>query len=197
MSIYVAIDRIENPNIRAGTKNIIKQYYETVKEAPASVSGKYHQDETMEDHLIETFAFVEMFIKEFDIKEEKDILRSAALLHDIGNCDTLYKGDILADEIEGKAIIVMGEKWKYYETTGWSRDNSKTDIHPILSAEIIGMNSFSGSDIVGILVMMHMDHWAKPCPKPSFLNDELRRLAEYLCLADYLASRREVKIEKG
>jgi len=196
MSIYVCIDRIENPVIRLGTKKIIDQHYETIKEAPASVSGKHHQGETMEDHLIETFAFVEMHIREFSVlSNEADLLKSAALLHDIGNSRLVEKGNVSAKL--GTAII-EGEKWKYYDATGWSRDNSRADIHPILSAEIIGKNSFRGSNIISMLCMVHMSHWAeKSCPISGFLNPELRRLADILAMSDYLASQKSIKIIKG
>jgi len=193
MGIEVALDRIENKNIREGTKSIINKYLTTIKEAPASVSGKHHQDETMEDHLVETFAFVEMHIREFNIlSNEADLLKSAALLHDIGGCMIVYKGGATKSHPQEKF-----SSWKYYEATGWSKNNAKTGIHPILSAEIIGLNPFQGSDIISMLCMTHMSYWYKECPKPGFLNKELKRLAEILAMSDYLASQKSIKIIKG
>ncbi len=194
MNIYAAIGLIKDYDIYVGTKKIIDQYYDILTEAPASVSGKYHSNETMEDHLVRTAYFVEQFIKEFDIRETADILRSAALLHDIGNCELVYKGNYVDDW--DSSLIKPGDSWKYYGATGWSRNNSMTSVHPILSAKIIGLYPFKKSNIIQALVITHMSHWSsKECLSPDVYNIELKRLAEIICMSDYLAARKEIKID--
>lgn len=198
MVIYEAAGRIKNKDIREGTIKIISKNNYNIQHGPASASGKNHQGETIENHLINTFLFVELHIQELDIDSDTaDLLISAALLHDIGNCELLYPGDVYEAEQKGEVILLVGDDWEYYEATGWSRNNAKAAIHPIISSEIIGNNPFAGSDIIQALVLTHMSHWnSEFCPNPNMYKEDLRRLAEILAMSDYLAARSEVKIEQ-
>lgn len=178
------VNSIENLKMKAGVKKIIKEHRKVINELPASISGKYHAGETLEDHIRETAYFTELTSDEFRLTADlRDTLMAAAILHDIGNCTISKKGEY--------------KHYQYYEKTGWSRKSGEDyAIHPILSAQVIGMNPFPGSAEVQVLVMTHMSHWSeKTCPKPEMLNATLAALNRFLCMADYLASRSEVKID--
>jgi response regulator RpfG family c-di-GMP phosphodiesterase len=180
--LELVIIEIQDIELRKLTFNIIKKYTDILTELPASVSGKYHIGETAEQHALRVVWFVKHIIKEFNLpQEDKDVLISSAILHDIGNCVVTTKEKI------------NDEQTKY--PTGWYRSINGAKLHPIISMYVIGREALNMNVVtnpliakVALIVSSHMSHWITECPKP------VSRLAEFLALADYFASRSEIKI---
>ena len=176
---------IKDTELRKLTVSLICEHKKTLTILPASISGKYHLEETAQGHILRVVWFVKQIIEEFNLsQEERDILISSAVLHDIGYCIVTTKERINKSQIRYK--------------TGWYRSWNGGKYHPIVSAYMIGAEALKQKVEtnplvvkVALLVSSHMSHWTKECPQPT--SD----LAKYLALADYLASRKEIKIEES
>ena len=178
------VTEIKDSKLKNLTMSLINKYKDTLSILPASISGKYHLGETAQGHIMRVVWFVKQIIEEFDLsQEEKDILISSALLHDIGYCVVTTKERVNESQIKYK--------------TGWYRSTNGAKYHPIISMFLIGAEAFnqkmeSNPLVVKVIsvVSSHMSHWSPECPQP--MDD----LPKYLALADYLASRKEIKIEE-
>jgi len=176
---------IKDSELRKLTVSLLNKYKDTLLILPASISGKHHLGETAQGHIMRVVWFVKRIIEEFDLsQDESDILLSSAILHDIGNCVVTTKQRISEAQIEYK--------------TGWYRSVDGAKYHPIFSMVMIKCEAFDlkiGENVlivkVAFTVSSHMSHWSPECPQPT---DDL---AKYLALADYLASRKEIKIEES
>jgi len=92
MIIEKAIKRIRNEEIRAMTQFFYEKYKNKIEELPASISGKYHLGENHRVHIERVLFFVNHLIKEFNIKgNDKDILISASILHDMSKYEFISK----------------------------------------------------------------------------------------------------------
>ena len=184
-SLLNITSEIEDSELRILTISLLSKYKKILSILPASISGKYHLGETAQDHIMRVAWFVKRIIEEFNLsQEEKDILISSALLHDIGYCVVTTRKRVRESQIKYK--------------TGWYRSMSGSKYHPIISMFLIGVEAFnqkieSNPLVVKVVsvVSSHMSHWTLECPQP--MDD----LAKYLALADYLASRKEIKIEES
>jgi hypothetical protein len=114
---------------------------------------------------------------------DSDVLKASIFLHDISKT---YSTTIERNPNEFQKLYV--EKW--------NRGNESEYFHGVLSEFIIGKYVLENHIIDNVLiyktamaVSTHMGHWNPDCPQPS--ND----IQKYLALADYLASRKNVKIE--
>lgn len=146
------------------------------KEMPASISGKYHLGETSRRHLVYAVNIMEHLCKEFKIEsEDRDMLLGATWLHDVG----LY-----VITIKGK---VEASGWMYFEKTGYSRNKDLWLLHPIIGAQILEKYEMPQLKEIQKLVSVHMSHWFPQRPQPETFYERL------ICIADYLASIRNVK----
>lgn len=119
---------------------------------------------------------MKLLCDEFDIPlEDIDLLIASVLLHDIGLNLITIKGKV---EIDG---------WKYYENTGYSRNETLWRLHPNISAQYILDNCDIPRKIeIANLVSIHMSKQFQHCKQPY-------NLYEYLvCLVDYISSRKEI-----
>lgn len=98
--------KIQNPGIRAWTKQKLKDTPEHFWTDPASFSGKYHQGESRVDHIKRACVVSEHLITLFALSPlEADVVRSAVILHD---CATYNDGghvnadhaEVMADDIK-------------------------------------------------------------------------------------------------
>ena len=176
---------IRDSELRGLTVSLLNKYKKILSILPASISGMYHLGETAQEHIIRVVWFVKQIIIEFNLsQEEKDILISSALLHDIGYCVVTTKERVRESQIKYK--------------TGWYRSINGAKYHPIISMFLVGAEAFNQKIETNPLVVKvvsvvssHMSHWSPECPQP--MDD----LSKYLALADYLASRKEIKIEES
>ena len=177
-------ENIRDSGLKEVTIGLLKRYNKKLEELPASISGKYHLGESTKDHIIRVVWFVNRIIEEFNLnQDEKDILVSSALLHDIGSCVVTTK--------ERKP----NEQQEYYQT-GWYRSIEGAQFHPIIGGILVNREAFEKGQETNLLVIKvilaissHMSHWSCPdCPLP---RDDLEK---FLALADYLASRKEIQI---
>jgi len=174
---------IRNSKLRTLTICLLNRYKEKMAILPASISGKYHLGETTQGHIMRVVWFVKQIIEEFNLsQEESDILISSALLHDIGYCKVTTKERVDESQIKYK--------------TGWYRSVDGAKFHPMISVLMIDEEAFiqeieKNPLVVKVVlaVASHMSHWSPECPQPK---DDL---AKYLALADFFASRKEIKIE--
>jgi response regulator RpfG family c-di-GMP phosphodiesterase len=164
---------IKNRELREIVIEILKEKLETIKTMPASISGKYHLGETVEQHLIRTMAFAALFVQEFNLNQkDTDVLYASALLHDIANC--------------------------YYTTKEYGvyhREKEATDYHPILGMFILGKKMIERNQLnpliieTALAISTHMSHWYNKNPLPR------TDIEKFLAMSDYLASRKEIKLE--
>ena len=184
-SLLNVATEIRDSELRKLTISLLSKYKETLSILPASISGKYHLGETAQGHIMRVVWFAKRIIEEFDLSQgESDILLSSAVLHDIGYCVITTKERIDESQIKYK--------------TGWYRSVNKAKYHPIISMSMIKIEALkqkveTNPLVVKVILIVssHMSHWSSVCPKPT---DDL---AKYLALADYLASRKEIKIEES
>lgn len=157
---------------------IIDQAKEILKnfdtKQPASLSGKYHHGETMQEHLEESVNVMEYLCDAFDIAgENREVLIASTWLHDIGKLCLAQKRKI------------QNKLWKNYPC-GYSRMDCLMKIHPIISDILLDEFSIGRKNDIKRLVSVHMGHWYKNryIPKPTQLDEFL------IIIADYLANRK-------
>jgi hypothetical protein len=139
-------------------------------QTPTSLSGKYHHGETHLIHAEETANAMRHLCIEFNIPEaDRDLLIAACYLHDIG---------LTLITVKGKT----NPSFKYFEATDYSRNESKFDVHAMLSAEVILGLEIERKDELMRLVSVHMSHWHPKCPQPQNLYEYL------ICIADYVVT---------
>ena len=178
-------ENIRDSGLKEVTIELLKRYNKKLEELPASISGKYHLGESTKDHIIRVVWFVNRIIEEFNLtQEERDVLLSSALLHDIGNCITTTKKRLL-------------KEYQKLHKTGWYRSVEGSRYHPIIGMflvgrEILKRRLYTNRLVikVALTISSHMSHWSYPeCPLPR--ND----LEKFLALADYLASLKDIDIK--
>ena len=176
---------IKDEEVKELTIALLKKYDKKLEELPASISGKHHLGEFVKEHIIRVVWFVKRVVEEFNLsQDEKDVLLSSALLHDIGNCVVVTK-ERNAEEFQ-----------KLYKT-GWNKSVEGSKYHPVIGMflvgkEIIEKKLYTNPLVikVALAISSHMSHWSHPeCPLPR--ND----LEKFLALCDYLASKENIKIE--
>jgi len=147
---------------------------------PASISGKYHYGENMEDHLIKVVKIIKDLCREFKVSEEDtDMLSAVGWLHDIGRYIITAKGD----------VSKKASNWTYFEKTGYSRQNDMMEKHPIIGSRMLleSDKNIPRKKEIQRLIEIHMSHWYPEQPQPDLTN-----LFEIIiCTSDYLASRKK------
>lgn len=139
---------------------------------PASLSGKYHNGKSMLFHLLVTVVFMELLCKAHQITGvDRDILRAAAWLHDLGK---------FVISMPGRSA---NPSYTYYEC-GWSRADALMELHPILSAAVVGQYpALKHNKKIQRLVSVHMNKFYPDTPRPVTLHENL------ICEADFLANK--------
>jgi len=178
MRIEDMLMQIKDKELRQMTSDLIKHYEKKIKKLPASLSGQHHLGETHNLHLERTFWFAKEIIREFDLSDdEADVLLAAALLHDIGYYEFATKKR-------------MKNQYQRLYQGKWNRSREAYFYHPVIGMFIIGKYMIEKQTInpkivkTALIVSSHMSHWLNdynPMPKD--------KLAIFLCLADYFASR--------
>lgn len=153
---------------------ILSDFKDELKQ-PASLSGKYHRGETMDEHLKRCANIMQHLCDAFNIHgEDRDMLIAASLLHDIGKFVLAIRKNI-------------NRKFWNNHPTGWSRVDLLMQLHPVIGDLILDNYKIARKNEIKRLIAVHMAHWYK--------NDYVKRpkcLYEYLIvLADYLASRKQ------
>lgn len=150
--------------------NILKDFPQ-IETQPASISGRYHVNETIRQHLESTVSVMKHLCEEFNIQgSDKDMLIACAYLHDLGIYIITLKQKI------------EHPKWEYYES-GYSKPKSLMKLHPIISAQILEEYDIDRKAEIQRIVATHMSHWYKHCPQPENLFEYL------LCASDFIASK--------
>jgi len=182
---------IKDRTLRQMTDHFLTKYKDQIQTIPPSLSGFHHGKEaTTEDHLRRTFWFAQKCAEEFNLSpDDRDILLTCALLHDLGNYEYISKERNPAE-------------FQTLYPTGFNRSREAYYYHPVLSTFMIGkyMLELPTHEVnnkickVAMTVASHMSHWFagfnNPCPLPK---TEIERL---LALSDYFASRDEIVIEE-
>jgi len=179
------IDCIRDKELRKVTSDILYSYKTKIEKLPGSLSGHHHIGETHMEHLRRTFFFAKEIVREFNLKQdESDVLLASALLHDIG----LYE---FTTNRRNK------DEFQKLYVTGWNRSQEVYKFHPTLGMFLIGrkmldMGIINGSIIrTALTVSTHMNHWLS---EYNFVPQD--KIGEYLALADYLASRKGIKLDE-
>ena len=152
-------------------------------EFPASISGKYHYGETMEDHLTRVVEIIKDLCREFKVSEaDTDMLSAAGWLHDIGRFPITKKGLQIV-------IFAFGESpgWQFFEKTGYSRMIGKMEEHPIIGSQLLEKFEIPRKKEIQRLIAIHMSHWYPEQPQPDTSN----LFEVIICTADYLSSRKK------
>lgn len=183
------IDVISNPKLKLAVKIFLKEYGFKLHYMPSSFTGKYHpKDEMGEEGLIIHTNRVCWFITRMSEaygwdQPTLDKMLTAALFHD--------SGKVLQTEGESVLEYKGKEKKRYVKLT---KKMTGRDTHPYLSLRLAqkylekaGVDSLLTKEITS-MIYCHMSHWYPWYPLP-FTHEE-----KMLALADYLASRRELKI---
>jgi len=141
--------------------------------SPASLSGKFHLSETIEQHLERCVNIMEYLCDAFKIEgEDRDLLIAAILLHDIGKFVITQKGT-------SSRFL-----WVNYKS-GFTRVDQLMKIHPIIGSMLLTELDLPRKKEIQRLVSVHMGNHYKNNHNPRPNN-----LFEYLiCLADFLSSR--------
>lgn len=154
-------------------KEILNQYPKITK-MPASLSGRFHDGETVREHLVRVSSIMRHLCDACNIHDEaRDVLISAAYLHDLGNYPITVKGR------------VKSKVYKYFPQTGWSRHMDCWRHHGHLSATVLKKYGYPRRiyEKIAKLVRSHMAHWFPHCEQP-------RTMGQYLVvIADYLSTR--------
>jgi len=149
-------------------------------EIPASISGRYHYGETMEDHLTRVVEIIKDLCREFNISEEDtDMLSAVGWLHDIGRYLITVKGD----------VSKKASNWTYFKKTGYSRQDGMMEKHPLIGSRMLieTDKEIPRKKEIQRLIEIHMSHWYPEQPQP----DTTKLFEVIICTADYLASRRK------
>lgn len=151
--------------------HILNKPWAEAMEQPASLSGKYHKGETMREHLTAAAYVMGLLCEGHRIsKEDTDLLKAAAWLHDIGKFAICAKGK------------VEGQNWRYFDATDWSRIDDLMCIHPMLSSAVLDRyENLPRKEELKRLVSIHMNRFYKRTPKPETLYEYL------VCEADFLS----------
>lgn len=181
MKIEDALKDIYNKEVYTMTSYILGEYTDKMKSIPSSISREYHHGESQEKHIEEVLDILYELMREFNIQgDERDILISASILHDISNCI------FISEEHNDKEFqkLYVGKLW---------RSNEAYFYHPLLSSFIVGKYILETKNPdwrlfkIARIISTHMSHWLnKYCPEPDDL------LGYILCVADYIASRKKV-----
>ena len=151
-------------------KEILKKFD---TEQPASLSGKFHHGETMQEHLEKCVNIMKYLCDAFGIVDEnREVLIASAWLHDIGKL-------VLSQKQKNEGL------YRNFEC-GYSRIDCLMKIHPIISDILLDEFNIGRKADIKRLVSVHMGHWYKNryMPRPKQLDEYL------IIMADYLASRK-------
>jgi response regulator RpfG family c-di-GMP phosphodiesterase len=181
--LYDYIVEISDYEIKKMVKFFVEENLAILQEQPASLSGKFHNGETLEKHLIHTCYIADELTIEFNLSDEEyDIVMAACMLHDIGS-----------------TVVASKEKDpKQYQRlydTGYYRSKEGYELHANIGAAMIGSyivnnKTFSAKMFrIKKLVEIHMSHWLN---KDFYPNDLLETI---ICTADFIATRPNIKIE--
>lgn len=183
------INLISDSKLRLAIKMFLKEYGFMLHYMPSSFTGKYHsKDEIGEEGLIihtnKVCWFIVRMSEDYGWDQATlDKMLIAALFHD--------SGKVL--QTEGESILEYRGKKKnrYVKLT---RKMTGRDTHPYLSLRLAekylekaGVDSLLIKEITS-MVYCHMSHWYPWYPLPFTYEEKM------LALADYLASRQELKI---
>jgi hypothetical protein len=152
----------------------ILEDFPQIKDQPASISGKFHLGETIEQHLERTASIMRHLCDGMNIHgENRDMLIACAYLHDLGIYTITKKGE------------VDHPSWKYHEKSGWSRIDYLMPIHPVISTMILEKYHIPRKRDIQRIISTHMGYWYA-----NDYNPRPKTLFEYLMVeADYLATR--------
>ena len=145
--------------------------FSVIENQPASISGKYHINETAKEHIILCAKVMHHLCDEFNVNDnDRDMLQACAYLHDLG----IY-------------IITLKQKinhptWEQYDS-GYSKSKPLMKLHPIISAEALKDYEIDRKEEIQRIISTHMSHWYQSCPQPENLYEYL------LCVADFIASK--------
>jgi len=179
-----ALSLIVNEDVYEMTRFFLVKYINKIKDLPASLTHRHHLGETHEEHLKRTVYFSLELAREFNLTQnEKDIVISASILHDIGYFEFVSKKR-------------CNDEYQKLYSTGFNRSREAYLYHPVLGQFWIGKYIVEKRKLlpelfqIAKLVASHMSHWLKEC------NPEPQSLLEYIvCTADYFASRKEIEIK--
>jgi len=159
--------------IEEKAKEILKDFPQ-IKIQPASISGKFHLGETIEQHLERCASVMRHLCDGMGISgEDRDMLIACAYLHDLGIYAITYYGKL------------DHPSWKYHSQTGWSRIDEFMKVHPILSTTVLDGYHIPRRKEIQRIISTHMNHWYSTTPRA-------KNLFEYLMVeADYLATRKD------
>ena len=177
------VQKIVNKDLRQMVTSIVQQYWQILVDLPASISLEYHNGETCLGHIEQVIRVCESLCLEFNVlNDDKDVVLSAAILHDISQC--LYTSK---DRVP--------EQFQKLYVSGYNRSDEAYLYHPTLSAFIVGKYIIDNKRInplffqVAKLVQSHMSHWLQQ------YNTKPESLLEFiLCTADYIVTRKDGKL---
>lgn len=142
------------------------------REVPASISGRFHGNESMETHIKHTVSVTKHLCDCYDIKDgDRDLMIAAAILHDMGKF-----------VISTPSKILM-KGWKYYPQTDYSRIEGLYKIHGPVGAAVLDDHKIDRQEELKGIISSHMHRFSPDAPQPVTLFQHI------ICLADYIATR--------
>ena len=173
------LSRISNPQMRNATRSLLYIYRDKFNQ-PASISGKYHSNESVKEHSCEVAIIALLIANGHRLSQRwKDILLCAALLHDVG-------------KLEYTSYLPV-KRWKRYNHPNgnkyWVKFPEYID-HPEFAYNFIIKNPFPESEIVAELCLKHMGPWSsRHIPRPETFIENI------IFVSDLLASRRGISVD--
>ena len=164
---------MEENRIEKRAKEILQDFPQ-IKEQPASISGKFHIGETIEEHLERCASVMRHLCDGMNIRgEDRDMLIACAYLHDLGKLPITVKG------------CLNDGGWRYHEKSNYSRIDEFMKVHGILSAMVLDNYRIPRREEIKRIIAVHMGWWYA-----NNYNPRPNNLYEYLMVeADYLATR--------
>jgi len=163
-------ENVNEDPITKRAKEILKDFDDKLDQ-PASISLRYHHDETMRSHIEECAHIMNHLCDAYGIGgTDRDMLVACCYVHDIGKLNITHKGFIEGGIKEG---------WLYYEASGWSRIEKKMKQHPVLGAELLDKNEIPRKEEITRIISCHMSHWYPKMPQPSTMYEYMMITADY------------------
>jgi HD superfamily phosphohydrolase YqeK len=151
--------------------NLLNKRFLGWREVPASISGRFHGNESMDLHIKHTVSVTKHLCDCYDIQgEDRDLLVASAVLHDMGKF------------VISTPSKIMIPGWRYYPQTDYSRIEGLYKIHGPVGAAVLDDYKIDRKDELKAIVASHMHRFAPDAPQPITLYQHI------ICLADYIAT---------
>lgn len=141
------------------------------REVPASLSGRFHGGESMEQHIRTAVSIVNHLCDCYGVPEEdRDLCVAGAVLHDMGKF------------VISTPSKMMIKGWRYYPQTDYSRIEGLMKIHGPVGAAVLDDYKIDRQDELKAIVASHMHRFSPDAPQPTTLYQHI------VCMADYIST---------